>query len=146
VPPEGTNVLFDVWLVSRAATGLLDDALGPSGLSAEEFAIYSVLSSADVMTPSDLARWMAAPPTSVSSYVKRLAARGHLRRERNPDDGRSFVLRLTPEGRAAHLAAVECFVPVLDGVVTSLGRREPAVRRALADLRVALDELDERND
>lgn len=91
-------MLFDVWLVSRAATGLLDDALGPSGLSAEEFAIYSVLSSADVMTPSDLARWMAAPPTSVSSYVKRLGARGHLRHERNPDDGRSLVLRLTPRG------------------------------------------------
>jgi len=98
VPAEGTNVLFDVWLVSRATTGLLDAALAPTGLSADEFGIYSVLTSSDGMTPSELARWMSAPSTTVSSYVKRLEGRGHLRRDRNPADGRSYVLRLTPQG------------------------------------------------
>lgn len=142
VPPAGTNVLFDVWLVSRATTGLLDAALAPSGLTADEFGIYSVLTSAETLTPSDLARWMSAPPTTVSSHVKRIEARGHLRRERNPADGRSFVLRLTPAGRAAHAAAGARFGPVLDGVVTALGRREDAVRTALAALREALDSLD----
>ena len=45
VPAEGTNVLFDVWLVSRATTGLLDAALAPTGLTADEFGVYSVLMS-----------------------------------------------------------------------------------------------------
>jgi DNA-binding MarR family transcriptional regulator len=135
---EGTNVLFDVWLVSRAVTGALDAALAPTGLTADEFGIYSVLTTADSMTPSELARWMSAPPTTVSSYVKRLEARGHIERERNPDDGRSYVLSLTPAGRRAHQAAGARFLPVLDHVVSSLGPKEPGVRRALAALRGAV--------
>ena len=82
---------------------------------------------------------MSAPPTTVSSSVKRFMARGHVVRERNPADGRSFVLRLTPEGRAADQAAGIEFLPVLDRVVTALGSREPSVRRALEALRSALD-------
>ena len=140
VPAAGTNVLFGVWLVSRAVTGALDAALAPTGLTADEFGVYSVLTSSDVMTPTDLARWMAAPPTTVSSYVKRLEGRGHLVRERNPDDGRSYVLRLTTSGLAAHRAGGKAFMPVLERIVTALGAEEPAVRRALESLRVAVDE------
>jgi len=133
-------VLFDVWLVLRVTTGALDGALAPTGLTADEFGIYSVLMSADALTPSDLARWMSAPATTVSSVIKRLEQRGHLTRRRNPDDGRSFVVGLTPAGRRAHAAGVGAFVPVLERVVSALGTREPAVRRALADLRLALDQ------
>ncbi len=55
-------------------SSVLDTALAPSGLTADEFAIYSVLTTTDAMTPSELARWMAAPLTSMSSYVKRFEA------------------------------------------------------------------------
>jgi DNA-binding MarR family transcriptional regulator len=138
LPEHGTNVLFDVWLVSRATSGALDRALAETGLSADEFGLYSVLTSAPSMTPSEVARWMAAPPTTVSSYVKRLESRGHLERRRNPDDGRSVVLRLTDEGRAAHQAAGLAFLPVLARVEAQLGRHEPAVRKSLALLLRAL--------
>jgi DNA-binding MarR family transcriptional regulator len=136
---DGTNVLFDVWLVSRATHGLLDAALAPSGLSADEFGIYSVLISAESMTPSELARWMSAPLTTMSSHVKRMEGRGHLRRERNPDDGRSYGLSLTAEGRRAHQAAGQRFLPALAQVVAALGPREIDVRQALASLRTALE-------
>ena len=45
------NVLFDVWLVSRATTAMLDERLAPSGIDSDEFAIYSMLRSKDGMTP-----------------------------------------------------------------------------------------------
>jgi DNA-binding MarR family transcriptional regulator len=145
-PPPGaelggeTNVLFDVWLVARRTYGALDQALEPAGLTADEFAIYSVLRSPATITPSELARWMGAPPTTVSSYVKRLEARGHLTRESNPDDRRSYVLQLTAEGRQAHQAAGKRFLPVLERVVEALGTKEEAgVRRSLAALHQALD-------
>lgn len=138
VADEGTNVLFEVWLVSRAASGVLDAALAPAGLTADEFGVYSVLTSSEVLTPSELARWMSAPPTTVSSTVKRLEQRGHVAREPNPHDGRSYLLRLTESGRAAHQAAAEAFVPVLAEVVAELGRHEASVRLALARLRDAL--------
>jgi DNA-binding MarR family transcriptional regulator len=133
-PPEGTNVLFDVWLVSRATFAVLDAALAPSGLTADEFAIYSVLTTSDAMTPSELARWMAAPPTSMSSYIKRFESRGHVTRVSNPDDGRSYRLRLTPSGRAAHRAAGKLFQPVLDHVERSIDLPTAKVRDALQSL------------
>jgi DNA-binding MarR family transcriptional regulator len=138
IPPEGTNVLFDVWLVYRATSATLDAALAPSGLTADEFAIYSVLTTTDAMTPSELARWMAAPLTSVSSYVKRFENRGHIRRVAHPDDGRSYRLQLTALGRAAHRAAGKLFQPVLDDVERSLDQPAPTVRVALQSLHRAL--------
>lgn len=139
VPAEGTNVLFDVWLLSKATSAALDQALAPTGLTPDEFGVYSVLTSAETMTPTELARWMSAPATTVSSYLKRFEARGHVVRERNPDDGRSFVVRLTADGRRAHRAAGKAFLPVLEHVVDALGSREPAVRQALGQLRDVLD-------
>lgn len=135
-----TNVLFDVWLVARMAYGALDLALQPSGLTADEFGIYSVLHSPAPITPSELARWMCAPLTTMSSYVKRLESRGHVTRQKNPHDGRSYILELTEEGRKAHQAAGECFMPVLERVVVELGSEEPAVRRTLAVLHRSLSE------
>lgn len=146
VPPEGTNVLFDVWLVSRATHAVLDAALAPSGLTADEFGIYSALRSADSLTPSDLARWMSAPATTVSSTVKRLEKRGHVERTRSAEDGRSYRLRLTPAGHRAHQAAGAEFLPVLEQVEESLGRHQGPVRTALDRLRAALDAIGDAGD
>src|SRR5215213_3278711 len=134
LPLEGTNLLFDVWLVSRATFAALDTALAPSGLTADEFAIYSVLTSSDTMTPTELARWMAAPLTSVSSYIKRFERRGHIVRVDNPDDGRSYRLQLTAAGRSAHRAAGKLFQPVLDHVESTVGVPPSTVRAALQSL------------
>lgn len=113
---DASNVLFDVWLLSRATHALIDNVVQPSGLDADEFGIYSVLSSGDGLTPTELARWMSAPATTVSSYVKRFEARGHVQKASNPGDGRSYRLQLTAEGRQVHLAAGTLFAPVLDEV------------------------------
>jgi DNA-binding MarR family transcriptional regulator len=132
------NVLFNVWLVSRATTGLLDQVLRPAGLDGDEFALYSLLLADDGATPGDLARWMTAPPTTVSSYVKRLERRGHASREHHPDDGRSYRLRLTTAGRRAHAEAAALFLPTLDAVREGLGKQEGAVTDALQAVRQAL--------
>jgi uncharacterized membrane protein (DUF2068 family) len=67
---EDVDVTFMVGLTARATSDLLDDVLAPAGLDGDEFAIYSMLASARAITPTELARWMAAPLTTVSSYVK----------------------------------------------------------------------------
>lgn len=132
------NVLFDVWLLSRATTALLDDVIGPAGLEADEFAVYSVLASGDGMTPTELAHWMAAPPTTVSSYVKRFERRGHVRRVPHPDDRRSYRLQLTAAGRRAHGAAGALFLPVLDEVTREVGRGVSDTHRRLLELHRAV--------
>ena len=137
--PGLDNVLFGFWLVSRATTELLDSALRPSGLDADEFAVYSLLMSAEQVTPGALARWMAAPPTTVSSYVKRMEARGHVERVVNPEDRRSYALRLTAQGRRTHLEAASFFIPVLERLVDVLGKSAPTVQRSLKSLRRSVE-------
>jgi DNA-binding MarR family transcriptional regulator len=141
VRDEDVDVTFMVWLASRATADLLDAALSPTGLDGDEFAIYSVLSAASTITPTELARWMAAPPSTVSSYVKRFEARGHVEREPNPSDRRSYRIRLTPKGRRAHRAAAELFIPLRTRVEAALGPQAGDVREALLTLRAAVDEV-----
>lgn len=136
------NILFDVWLVSRATTALVDWVVKSSGLDADEFGIYSVLSSGEGLTPTELARWMSAPATTVSSYVKRFEARGHVRRAPNPADGRSYLLQLTDEGRRAHFTAGMLFAPVLDEVNGELGDGLDDIRRRFRELHQVVAALD----
>jgi DNA-binding MarR family transcriptional regulator len=141
VREEDVDVTFMVWLTSRATADLLDSALAPSGLDSDEFAVYSILNAAPSITPSELARWMAAPPTTVSSYVKRFESRGHVEREPNPSDRRSYGIRLTPAGRRAHRAAAKLFSPVRARIERGLGSQSTDVREALLTLRATVDDL-----
>lgn len=140
-PHQGLNVLLDVWSVARAVSELLNTALAPSGLTADEFAVYSLLARQGPLTPSQLAEQMATPPTTVSSYLTRFERRGHVVRERHPHDGRSYRVSLTDEGRRRHRRAAALFRPVRQGVENALGSDEAAVRESLGRLRVALDDV-----
>lgn len=135
------NILFDVWLVSRATTALVDEAIRTSGLDADEFAIYSLLAPSDEITPTDLARWMSAPTTTVSSYIKRFEKRGHVKRVRNPEDGRSHRLRLTAAGRRAHQKAGELFLPILAEVSRDVGAKTDDTHERLLGLHSAIDRV-----
>ncbi len=136
VDAESGNVLFDLWLVSRATTALIDKAVQSSGLDGDEFGVYSVLYGGEGVTPTELAEWMSAPSTTVSSYVKRLEKRGHVQRIANPEDGRSYRLRLTAKGKKVHQAAGKLFNKPLHEINGELGPD-------LADARRSLDRLHE---
>lgn len=139
VDPGVGNVLFDTWLVSRAVHALIDHAIRASGLDADEFAVYSTLASSDGLTPTELAQWMAAPTTTVSSYVKRFERRGHVTRIPNAEDRRSYRLRLTATGREAHRAAGELFAPTLAAVEEVLGSETAEMHQQLLRLRQIVD-------
>ena len=117
---DPSNVLFDTWLTARAAIALLDSALAGTGLDAEDFAVYSVLRQAGEISPGELARWMSAPATTVSSHVKRLVARGHVRQVPHPEDRRSYRITLTDAGQHAHTAAGRRFLSALATVEAAL--------------------------
>ena len=136
-----SNVLFDAWLVSRSVHQLIDTAIEESGLDADEFAVYSVLASGGGLTPSELAHWMAAATTTVSSYVKRFERRGHITRTPNAEDGRSYRLQLTAAGRDAHRHAGELFAPVLTHTEKTLGTHAQTVHAQLLTLLHTIDTI-----
>jgi DNA-binding MarR family transcriptional regulator len=135
---DGYTVLFDVWVVANSTRAVLDEALRPSGLGGEEFALYSAIRRDGGITPTELASLMALPATTVSSIVARLERRGHVRRAPNPGDARSYRIQLTEPGMAAHAAAAGFFMPVLARVESALGSGAAEARAVLAVIRDAM--------
>ena len=81
------------------------------------------------------------PLSTVIFRVKRLEGRGHAERVPNPDDGRSFLIRLTPEGRRLLDEARPVFRDYAEAVEARLGREHVAsLTSALGALRDAIDE------
>jgi len=139
---EGVDLTFLIWLTARGTTALTDATVADAGLTGDEFAVYSILAASKTTTPSTLSRWMAAPPTTVSSYVKRFEARGHVRREPNPEDRRSYRIILTSEGRAVHHSAQQAFRPVRNALLDALGGPSVAtLSAALLAFRPIVDTL-----
>ena len=140
---ENVDPLFLVWMVYRATADLMDTVLAPVGLTGDEFAIYSVLAESAGITPTELSRWMAAPRTTVSSYVRRLEGRGHISRTNHASDRRSYRIQLTAAGTRTHQAAGRLFGPIRAQVAEALGNQDGPVRDDLLRLRTAVDTVRE---
>ena len=136
--PEEMSLLFDVWLLMHLASGVLDDALADAGLSADDFGLYSLLRVFGPATPSQIARWTGMRPTTVSAALRRMAGRKHSVQHDNPDDGRSYLVGVSPRGLAAHAAAAGPFLAVLGEVDQALQPDGFALRIALQRLDAAL--------
>jgi DNA-binding MarR family transcriptional regulator len=98
--PRNANPLLQNYITGQLIGQLLRQAVAAQGLSSEEFAVQSVVNAIGPVTPTALARTLGTPPTTLSAHIRRLTARGQLTRRRNPDDGRSFLLETTEQGRA----------------------------------------------
>lgn len=134
------NVLLQVFRTSHAVGGLMQHAVAGTGVSADEWAVLSVIGLRRSASPSELADVLRVPPTSVSRYVARLTQAGLVRRGPNPSDGRSSLLELTEDGREK----VETIAPRFRGIVAEL-RAHVAVdeiETALLDLERAAKGLD----
>jgi DNA-binding MarR family transcriptional regulator len=81
------------------------------------------------------------PLSTVIFRMKRLERRGHAERIPNPDDGRSFLIRLTPEGQRLLDVARPAFRDYAEAVEARLGRDHVDVLKSgLTALREAIDE------
>lgn len=120
------SVLFDVYVLGQAVGDLLADGLADAPLSAPEYAVYSAIAEREPATPSELAHSLGMPAQTMSDWIGLLRERGHATSRRNPRDGRSQLVSLTPAGRRAHRLTNRSF--------------EIAYRRFLDELRMPEDE------
>jgi DNA-binding MarR family transcriptional regulator len=137
--PPAMSLLFDLWLVNHLISGALDEILvSESGVSGEDFGFYSLLRRFGPSTPSQVTRWTAMRPTTVSSLVRRLQQRGHVEQRPNPADGRSRLIALTPAGERAHADAADSFFAATRSLTKALGPEETRQRTSLQRLDRAL--------
>lgn len=93
--------------VQQLVLGRLDEILKPHGLT---FARYEALvlltfTRAGSLPLGKMGRRLQVHPTSVTSIVDRLERSGHVVRRPHPEDGRTVLAEITPEGRAVVEAA-----------------------------------------
>jgi DNA-binding MarR family transcriptional regulator len=113
-PSDGPmSVLFDVWLLSGVCAGYLDGVLTNSGLSGDDFGLYSLLRAFGPATLTQIHRWTGWPTTTVSAHFRRVERRGHLERQPNPNDRRSSLVALSPAGAAALRQATQPFLAAM---------------------------------
>ena len=134
------TILFDVFLTNQKRAQLIEAALAETDLAAEDYPFYVIIGAEGPWTPTDLSRRLVMPLTTVLFRVRRLERRGHAERKPNPDDGRSFTIRLTPAGQKLLRKARPKFRAAAESVEAQLGAGQvAALRDSLANLRTTID-------
>jgi len=135
------TVLFEVFWAQQKRKRLIETALAGLELPAEDYPFYVLIGAEGPWTPTGLAERLLMPLSTVIFRFKRLEGRGHAERVPNPDDGRSFLMRLTPEGRRLLDLARPAFRDYAEAVEARLGAaRVDAIKSGLLALREAMDE------
>jgi DNA-binding MarR family transcriptional regulator len=107
------GLLFQIYRTHELSSRLTARALEPCGIRGDEYAVYSYLMHGP-LTLTDLANGTGMPLTTAAGYVKKFEARGDIVKTRNPDDGRSFLLELTPACRDWILDVAKIFTKTID--------------------------------
>ena len=93
-----SGVLFKVFVVSRLVARLLENEV--KEVPSDQLGVFSAIASWQPITPTELARRSGIKPTTLSNMIRRLEEQGLLRKTDNPTDARSYLMSLTPRGRA----------------------------------------------
>jgi DNA-binding MarR family transcriptional regulator len=128
-----------VFALGQQLGSLLSKAMADSPLKPAEFAVYSTLRLEQPTTPTVLARTLGMRATTMSSHLAKMAAADHLERVRNPGDGRSSLISLTPAGLAA---TEECFAGFQRAIGSFQGHLEIPQQQLLDALEAASRALD----
>jgi DNA-binding MarR family transcriptional regulator len=139
------NLFFQFFLAGQPLGRLIDRALAPTGMRAAEYAILSAVDELEPVMPSDIARLTGTPRPTLTSLIERLVQDGFVERVRNPRDGRSYTLALTPDGRLVKDRNGLALGRALDQLIRHLDDDPAEITAALGRLRTgaesALSEL-----
>ena len=139
--------MYFLFTASQRVGALLAEALADAPLDAVGYAFYSGVRETQPTSPTDLARHLGMPVTTVLDTLGGLQRRHHVARLHNPRDRRSYLVRLTDAGEQVHDATETIFAEADVRLLAHLGGRRAAVIEVLSALKdageTALDELRE---
>ena len=129
---------FAIYATGHAFTRFYKPRLDALGLTYPQYLVLIVLWEGDDITVNTLGSRLFLDSGTITPLIKRLEARGLVRRRRDEDDERQVRIMLTPEGRALREKAMS--VPLSVATGTGLTRETAdRLRAELLDLRDRLD-------
>jgi len=140
LPPQLERRLGAVlgW-AAQSAQEVANQALEPLGLNVKHFAVLTFLraEAEPQLSQQAIGERLRIDRTTMVSLIDDLERAGYLKRERNPDDRRAYVIALTAAGRKAQARAEEA----LDAdAVQFFGKLPEAQRQELNRLLMRLVE------
>jgi len=141
VTDEGPDtILLDLFRTNQVRERLIESALKGLELPPEDYPFYVLIGAEGLWTPTALAGRMEMPLSTVLFRVGRLEKRGHVEREPNPDDRRSYLVRLSKDGQQLLAQARPRFRAYAEAVEARLGNeRVGSLRGDLTQLREAIE-------
>src|SRR5882757_3623417 len=115
------------FLLSMAKGGaevIFGDALSSIGITPRQLGILTILETEGPQSQQELVSWMRLDRTTMVALVDGLEGHGFVRRERNPDDRRAYLLQITPAGRRAQQRATKLLRAAEERFLASLNQRE----------------------
>src|SRR5919206_5367428 len=142
----GPTILLDVFLTNQRRKRMIEAALAQTELPAEDYPLYVLVGAEGPWTPTGLSRRLEMPLSTMLFRLGRLERRGHSERVPNPDDRRSYLIRLTDVGERLLGEARPAFRDYALAVEGRLGsERGESLRAALEEPRDAVTaELESR--
>jgi DNA-binding MarR family transcriptional regulator len=135
----GPTILLDLFLTNQHRKRMIEAALAQTELPPEDYPVYVIVGAEGPWTPTRLASRLEMPLSTVLFRLGRLERRGHAERVPNPDDGRSYLIRLTKKGEQLLAKARPAFRDYAEAVEGRLGPEGvDALRAALDELRRAV--------
>jgi DNA-binding MarR family transcriptional regulator len=142
MPESGPDtILLDLFRTNQVRERLITSALEGLELPPEDYPMYVMIGAAGPWTATAFAARVEMPLSTVLFRIGRLESRGHAERIPNPDDRRSYLVRLTDEGQRLLRQARPRFRAYAEAVETRLGEeRIGQLRDGLTDLREAIEQ------
>ncbi len=128
---------FNLRKATRAVTQLYDAALAPSGLTATQFSILQLATTAGPLSMTALARRLVMDRTTLTRNLRPLVACRLVVVARDPVDRRSRRVAPTARGRRALAEALPLWRGAQRNFIAALG--EPAMRSLLRGLDAAVE-------
>jgi DNA-binding MarR family transcriptional regulator len=108
---------------------IVERQVAPVGIPAFLLALLTHIRDHEPVTPSDVSAVSGAPLTTLRDNIQRLVDRGFVRRIPNPDDGRSYLLVITPKGSRITAEAGDALLEAYVALEAELGDLKPHERR-----------------
>src|SRR3954452_15540937 len=142
----GPTILLDLFLTNQRRKRMIEAALAQCEVPAEDYPVYVLVGAEGPWAPTGLAKRLEMPLSTTLFRLGRLERRGDAERVPNPDDRRSYLIRLTPDGDRLLGEARPAFRDYDEAVEGRLGSAPIVILRSgLAELRDAISaELDSR--
>ena len=134
------DFLRELWRVNHALERLSARMERELGITAQQRLVLRCLAHRDKISAGGLAELMHLDPGTVSAALRRLEAKGLVRRTRPADDRRRVVVNLTARGRALAQPVRGTVEHAVAKLIESLSVNEhEATRRALTRLTMLMD-------